>query len=163
MFSRLLKLPEAARTRHDLSSLEFAIHAAAPCPIPVKQQMIEWWGPVIHEYYAGTEGNGFVYCGSEQWLAHPGAVGQSLPGPVPTTPANRDYAPGFAPGPGRRRSRPTRCPARGQRDFCLIGQGESSFTRRIYLDASSHPERQSWVACITPRIPPRESGSGCLN
>jgi long-chain acyl-CoA synthetase len=78
MFVRMLKLPEEVRSRYDLSSLEVAIHAAAPCPIPVKQQMIEWWGPVIHEYYAGTEGNGFVYCNSEQWLAHPGTVGAPI-------------------------------------------------------------------------------------
>jgi len=82
MFVRMLKLPESARESHDVSSLRSVVHAAAPCPIPVKQQMIEWWGPVIHEYYAGTEGNGFVYANSEQWLAHPGTVGQSLLGPV---------------------------------------------------------------------------------
>jgi long-chain acyl-CoA synthetase len=75
MFVRLLKLPLEVRDRYDLSSLQCVIHAAAPCPVPVKQQMIEWFGPVIHEYYAGTEGNGFVYCNSEQWLAHPGTVG----------------------------------------------------------------------------------------
>jgi acyl-CoA synthetase (AMP-forming)/AMP-acid ligase II len=75
MFVRLLKLPADVRARYDLSSLECVIHAAAPCPVPVKQQIIEWFGPVIHEYYAGTEGNGFVYCNSEQWLAHPGTVG----------------------------------------------------------------------------------------
>ena len=56
------------------------IHAAAPCPVEVKRQIIEWWGPVLHEYYAGTEGNGFVYCNSEQWLAHPGTVGTALSG-----------------------------------------------------------------------------------
>jgi long-chain acyl-CoA synthetase len=75
MFVRMLKLPGSVRTRHDVSSLECVIHAAAPCPVPVKKQMIEWWGPVLHEYYAGTEGNGFVYCNSEMWLAHEGAVG----------------------------------------------------------------------------------------
>ncbi len=75
MFIRMLKLPEEVRSRYDVSSLKSVIHAAAPCPVPVKQQMIEWFGPVIHEYYAGTEGNGFVYCNSEQWLAHPGTVG----------------------------------------------------------------------------------------
>ena len=78
MFVRLLKLPEDVRSRYDVSSLRCVIHAAAPCPVPVKQQMIEWFGPVIHEYYAGTEGNGFVYCNSEQWLAHPGTVGFPL-------------------------------------------------------------------------------------
>jgi long-chain acyl-CoA synthetase len=75
MFVRLLKLPPEARSRYDVSSLRYVIHAAAPCPVPVKEQMIGWLGPVIHEYYAGTEGNGFVYCNSEQWLAHPGTVG----------------------------------------------------------------------------------------
>ena len=57
-----------------------AARAAAPCPVDVKHKMIEWWGPVIHEYYAGTEGNGFVYCNSEQWLAHPGTVGTAVTG-----------------------------------------------------------------------------------
>ncbi len=75
MFIRLLKLPEDVRHAADVSSLQSVIHAAAPCPVPVKRQMIEWFGPVIHEYYAGTEGNGFVYCNSQQWLAHPGSVG----------------------------------------------------------------------------------------
>ncbi len=58
MFSRMLKLPEAVRTRYDLSSLEIAIHAAAPCPAMVKEDMIKWWGPIIHEYYGATEGLG---------------------------------------------------------------------------------------------------------
>ena len=80
MFSRLLKLPEAARRRHDLSSLEIAIHAAAPCPAQVKQQMIEWWGPIIHEYYGATEGLGFTACDSAEWLAHRGTVGKVLLG-----------------------------------------------------------------------------------
>ena len=78
MFVRLLKLPQDVGARYDVSSLQVVIHAAAPCPVPVKQQMIEWFGPVIHEYYAGTEGNGFVYANSEQWLAHPGTVGTPL-------------------------------------------------------------------------------------
>ena len=78
MFVRMLKLPEETRTKYDVSSLECVIHAAAPCPIPVKKQMIEWWGPVLHEYYAGTEGNGFVYCNSEMWLAHEGTVGMPI-------------------------------------------------------------------------------------
>jgi acyl-CoA synthetase (AMP-forming)/AMP-acid ligase II len=78
MFVRLLKLPESVRAAADVSSLRAVVHAAAPCPVPVKQQIIEWFGPVVHEYYAGTEGNGFVYCNSEQWLAHPGTVGQPI-------------------------------------------------------------------------------------
>ena len=82
MFVRLLKLSEEERRRHDLSSLQCAVHAAAPCPVPVKRQMIDWWGPVIHEYYAGTEGNGFTAITSEDWLAHPGSVGRALAGTV---------------------------------------------------------------------------------
>lgn len=80
MFVRMLKLPPEARMRHDLSSLKIAIHAAAPCPVPVKHQMIEWWGPVIWEYYAGTEGNGMTMVGSADWLAHPGTVGRAVIG-----------------------------------------------------------------------------------
>jgi long-chain acyl-CoA synthetase len=76
MFSRMLKLPEQVRSRYDLSSLETAVHAAAPCPVPVKQQMIDWWGPVLLEYYASTEAVGFSACDSAEWLAHPGTVGE---------------------------------------------------------------------------------------
>jgi acyl-CoA synthetase (AMP-forming)/AMP-acid ligase II len=78
MFVRMLKLPEEVRARYDLSTLRCAIHAAAPCPIPIKEQMIEWWGPVLYEYYAGTEGNGFVQLNSTEWLAHKGSVGRPL-------------------------------------------------------------------------------------
>jgi len=78
MFVRMLKLPDEVRLRYDVSSLKVAIHAAAPCPVPIKHAMIEWWGPVIYEYYAGTEGNGFVQLNSEEWLAHPGSVGKPL-------------------------------------------------------------------------------------
>jgi long-chain acyl-CoA synthetase len=80
MFSRMLKLPEDDRRRADLSSLEFAVHAAAPCPAQVKEQMIEWWGPIIHEYYGATEGLGFTACNSEEWLAHRGSVGKVILG-----------------------------------------------------------------------------------
>jgi long-chain acyl-CoA synthetase len=78
MFVRMLKLPEEVRLKYDVSSLRCAIHAAAPCPIPIKEKMINWWGPVIYEYYAGTEGNGFVQLNSEEWLAHRGSVGKPL-------------------------------------------------------------------------------------
>ena len=78
MFVRMLKLPEETRAAYDVSSLKTAVHAAAPCPIPIKEQMIDWWGPVLHEYYAGTEGNGFVAINSEEWLAHPGSVGRGI-------------------------------------------------------------------------------------
>jgi long-chain acyl-CoA synthetase len=78
MFSRLLKLPQDVREAADVSSLEAVVHAAAPCPVPVKEQIIEWWGPIILEYYAATEGNGFTFCNSEEWLAHKGTVGKAL-------------------------------------------------------------------------------------
>ena len=79
-FIRMLKLDESVRTRHDLSSLRAAIHAAAPCPIPIKRAMIDWWGPVLYEYYAGSEGNGLTTIDSEEWLAHPGSVGRAAYG-----------------------------------------------------------------------------------
>lgn len=82
MFVRLLKLPTPVRRRYDVSSLRWCIHGAAPCPAEVKERMIDWWGPVVHEYYAGTEGNGFVACNSAEWLAHRGTVGRSLGGPL---------------------------------------------------------------------------------
>jgi long-chain acyl-CoA synthetase len=82
MFVRMLKLPEEQRAAADLSSLRFCLHAAAPCPVPVKQAMLDWWGPIVHEYYAGTEGNGFVYASPQDWLAHPGTVGRSITGPL---------------------------------------------------------------------------------
>jgi long-chain acyl-CoA synthetase len=80
MFVRFLKLPDAVRRKHDMSSLRCAIHAAAPCPIPTKEQMIEWWGPIIWEYYGGTEGNGLTMCNSAEWLAHKGTVGKAIVG-----------------------------------------------------------------------------------
>ena len=80
MFVRMLKLPTEVRARFDMSSLRCAIHAAAPCPIPVKRQMIDWWGPIVWEYYAGTEGNGMTLCDSHEWLAHEGTVGRAVVG-----------------------------------------------------------------------------------
>lgn len=77
-FARMLKLPPQVRSRYDVSSLTSAVHAAAPCPVPIKQAMIDWWGPVIREYYAGTEGNGFTFISSEDWLTHKGSVGRAL-------------------------------------------------------------------------------------
>ncbi len=78
MFSRMLKLPEEIRGKYDLSSLEIAVHAAAPCPPAVKEDMISWWGPIIHEYYGATEGLGFTACNSAEWLSHRGSVGKVL-------------------------------------------------------------------------------------
>ena len=80
MFVKMFKLPDDIRNKYDLSSHKCAIHAAAPCPIKIKKMMIEWWGPIIHEFYAGSEGNGFIACNSEEWLAHEGTVGKPIVG-----------------------------------------------------------------------------------
>ena len=77
---RLLKLPAEDRARFDLSSLRMVVHAAAPCPVEVKQAFLDWVGPIVHEYYSGSEGSGFCYIGPDDWLAHPGSVGRSMSG-----------------------------------------------------------------------------------
>jgi len=92
-FVRMLKLPEAVRRKYDVSTLKCAIHAAAPCPVPVKQAMIEWWGPVLYEYYAGTEGNGFTFVTSQEWLTKPGTVGRALTGIIRVCDENGDELP----------------------------------------------------------------------
>ncbi|MEP3248101.1 MAG: AMP-binding protein [Sneathiella sp.] len=80
MFVRMLKLDPEIRDRYDVSSLKVAIHAAAPCPEKIKHQMMDWWGPILHEYYGGTEGNGYCTVGPEEWLRHPGTVGRAVIG-----------------------------------------------------------------------------------
>jgi long-chain acyl-CoA synthetase len=77
MLSRMLALPDDVRLSFDLSSQIVALHAAAPCPVDVKRRMIEWWGPILVEYYSGTEGGGMTVITSEEWLEHPGSVGRS--------------------------------------------------------------------------------------
>jgi long-chain acyl-CoA synthetase len=93
MFVRMLKLPDDVRQRYDVSSLRCAIHAAAPCPIDVKAKMIEWWGPILIEYYAGSEGNGVTVCNSQEWLAHRGSVGRAVVGKVKIVDENEQEAP----------------------------------------------------------------------
>jgi acyl-CoA synthetase (AMP-forming)/AMP-acid ligase II len=82
MFVRMLKLTDEARAAHSLSSLRSVVHAAAPCAPEVKRRMIEWWGPIIHEYYSGTEGGGMTWVGAADWLTHPGSVGPAIWGSV---------------------------------------------------------------------------------
>lgn len=82
MFVRMLKLPDEVRLKYDVSSLNGAIHAAAPCPVDVKARMIDWWGPILIEYYAGSEGNGVTVSNSQQWLSHRGTVGKAVVGSV---------------------------------------------------------------------------------
>jgi acyl-CoA synthetase (AMP-forming)/AMP-acid ligase II len=80
MLVRVLKLPEETRTKYDLSSLVSVVHAAAPCPVEVKRRTIEWLGPIVDEYYAGTEGTGMTYINSADWLSHAGSVGRPVLG-----------------------------------------------------------------------------------
>ncbi|HEX3716304.1 MAG TPA: AMP-binding protein [Trebonia sp.] len=95
MFIRLLRLPEEVRRRYDVSSLRAVAHSAAPCPVDVKRRMIEWFGPVINEYYSATEAAGLVSIGSSEWLEHPGSVGRTAPGSVAITgETGRELPPG---------------------------------------------------------------------
>jgi fatty-acyl-CoA synthase len=82
MFVRLLKLSDEERASADISSMQVVIHAAAPCPVDIKHRMIEWWGPIIHEYYAGTENNGFTVIDTAEWMDHPGSVGRARLGVI---------------------------------------------------------------------------------
>lgn len=82
MFQRLLKLPAEVREGYDLSSLQVAVHAAAPCPVEVKQAMLDWWGDVVHEYYAGSEGVGATSISPQEWRTHPGSVGRAMAGVI---------------------------------------------------------------------------------
>lgn len=82
MFVRMLKLPEAVRNSYDMSSLKRVIHAAAPCPVDIKMQMMNWWGPIVDEYYASSEASGSTLIVAEDWLAHPGSVGKPVQGGV---------------------------------------------------------------------------------
>lgn len=78
MFVRMLRLPDAVRTNYDVSSLRRVLHTGAPCPVKVKREMLEWWGPIIDEYYSGTEDLGATYISAQEWLAHPGSVGRPI-------------------------------------------------------------------------------------
>src|SRR6478735_1628207 len=82
MFVRMLKLPDEVRASYDVSSLRTVVHAAAPCPVDVKRRMIEWFGPIVHEYYASTESNGATFIDSQSWLEKPGSVGTALMGVI---------------------------------------------------------------------------------
>ncbi len=94
MFTRMLRLPAAVRESYDLSSLRVVTHAAAPCPVSIKRQMLEWWGPIIYEYYSGTEDIGNTFISPSEWLAHPGSVGK------PTTECHIVGPDGVELGPG---------------------------------------------------------------
>jgi acyl-CoA synthetase (AMP-forming)/AMP-acid ligase II len=82
MLHRLVRLPDEVRARHDLSSHRVAIHAAAPCPVELKHQVIDWWGPIVHEFYAGSEAVGFTAIDTAEWLERPGSVGRAVLGEI---------------------------------------------------------------------------------
>ncbi len=97
MFVRMLKLPPHVRDSYDVSSLQRVVHAAAPCPVEIKHQMIDWWGPIIDEYYASSEAVGASFIRAEDWLAHPGSVGRPFVGtPHILDEEGRELAPGQA-------------------------------------------------------------------
>jgi long-chain acyl-CoA synthetase len=130
MFVRMLQLPPQVRDRYDVSSLRVAIHAAAPCPVEVKQKMIEWWGPVLLEYYAGTEGNGMTAIDSGTWLTKPGTVGRPILGTVRICADDG-----------------TELPA-GQAGVVYFERDEVPFTYHndpAKTQASQHPEHPTWT------------------
>jgi long-chain acyl-CoA synthetase len=94
----MLKLPDDVRLGYDVSSLECVVHAAAPCPVAVKEAMIDWWGPIINEYYGATEAHGFTFCTSEEWLAHKGTVGRAILGELHILDDDGNECPAGTPG-----------------------------------------------------------------
>jgi long-chain acyl-CoA synthetase len=93
MFTRMLKLPDSVRNSYDMSSLKRVMHAAAPCPVEIKQQMMDWWGPIIDEYYASSEAIGSTLITAEEWLTHPGSVGKPMLGAVHILDEDRNEVP----------------------------------------------------------------------
>ena len=97
-FTRMLKLPEQVRNSYDVSSLKRVMHAAAPCPVEIKQQMIDWWGPIVDEYYASSEAHGSTLISADEWLKHPGSVGKAMFGAVHILDENGNELPAGQPG-----------------------------------------------------------------
>lgn len=132
MFVRLLKLPDEVRSKYDLSSHRTAIHAAAPCPVEVKRKMIEWWGPILLEYYSSTEGAGMALITSEEWLAHPGSVGKAQGQPYHVcNEAGEELAPGEV--------------------GLIYGESPSGLQFEYHNDATKtddarHPTNPGWIA-----------------
>ncbi|MGH7043842.1 MAG: AMP-binding protein, partial [Acetobacteraceae bacterium] len=98
MFVRMLKLPGAVRNSYDLSSLQRVVHAAAPCPVEIKKAMIGWWGAIIDEFYASSEGAGSTFITAQEWLAHPGSVGKAVTGVLHILDDNLQELPPGQPG-----------------------------------------------------------------
>jgi long-chain acyl-CoA synthetase len=98
MFVRMLKLPESVRNSYDISSLKRVVHAAAPCPVDIKKQMLQWWGPIVDEYYSSSEGAGITFITADDWVKHPGSVGKPLLGVAHIVDENGDDVPAGQPG-----------------------------------------------------------------
>ena len=131
MFTRMMKLPEEEISAFDLSSHRFAIHAAAPCPAGVKQKMLDWWGPIVYEYYGGTELNGLTHASPEEWLAHPGTVGRSILGTIHICDeAGREQPPGES----------------GIVYFELPEMNFSYYRDETKTRDAQHPEHPNWTA-----------------
>ncbi|MER6938501.1 acyl-CoA synthetase [Nocardioides sp. NPDC127514] len=130
MFVRMLKLPEDVRTSYDVSSLQCVVHAAAPCPVEVKRRMIEWFGPIIEEYYASTEGMGATAIDSATWLEHPGSVGRPIIGvPHIVGEDGRELGPGEVGAIYFERT---------DRSFAYLGDPSKTA-------AAKHPDHDSWT------------------
>lgn len=130
MFVRMLKLPEDVRTSYDVSSLQCVVHAAAPCPVEVKRRMIEWFGPIIEEYYASTEGMGATAIDSATWLEHPGSVGRPIIGvPHVVDEDGRELGPGEVGAIYFERT---------DRSFAYLGDPSKTA-------AAKHPDHDSWT------------------
>ncbi len=100
MFVRMLKLPDSVRDSYDVSSLKRVVHAAAPCPVDIKKQMLDWWGPIVDEYYSSSEGAGITFISADDWINHPGSVGKPLLGVAHILDENGDDVPDRPGGPG---------------------------------------------------------------
>lgn len=133
MFVRMLKLPEAVRNSYDLSSLKRVMHAAAPCPVQIKMAMMDWWGPIIDEYYASSEAHGSTLITAEDWLAHPGSVGKPVAGAVHILDSDGNELPAGEGGDLFRRRRCVRIPKRSGENRCLTEQARLGDRRRHRL------------------------------
>ncbi|WNG90251.1 fatty-acid--CoA ligase FadD4 [Mycobacterium sp. ITM-2016-00317] len=128
MFVRMLKLPTATRTAYDVSTLRRVVHAAAPCPRDIKRQMIEWWGPIVDEFYGASEGVGVSFISAEEWLTHPGSVGRPLVGAAHIVDEDgRELPPGTA------------------GDIYFEGAGTFSYLNDEAKTAAAHNDR-GWVS-----------------
>ena len=140
MFVRMLRLPDAVRARDDLSSLRCALHSAAPCPVAVKERMLDWWGAVIYEQYSGSEGSGNTVIGPEEWLAHKGSVGRAQMGEIKIVGDDGTVQPAGEPGmvyfSGSRRFAYHKDPGKTRDAF--NAQGWSTLGDVGYLDADGY-------------------------